>query len=175
MLKHDMHSTWPVYSQPEERKIVKDGMMLVVSRARTCLGANGDQIPMTATLYPDIPVSVRSFELALVQKIIYPNYGTPQTTRKGQVTAPPPPRSAIISEQKRTVNVRIQPGMHNSCELNCMLPPSYNAMTVSTARLIENSYEVHVSAVLEGGNTITVGLPIIVSPFPVAYSLELMQ
>jgi hypothetical protein len=56
-----------------------------------------------------------------------------------------------------------------------MLPPNYNAMTVSTARLIENSYEVHVSAVLEGGNTITVGLPIIVSPFPVAYSVELMQ
>lgn len=170
-----MHSTWPVYAQTEERRMTKDGMTLIVSRGRTCLGSGGDQIPMTATLYPDIPVSVKSFELALVQKIIYPNYGTTQTVRKGQLAAPPPPRSTVISEQKRPLNVRIQPGMHNSCELNCMLPPNYHAMTVSTARLIENTYEVHVSAVLEGGNTITVGLPIIVSPFPIAYSMDLMQ
>jgi len=65
--------------------------------------------------------------------------------------------------------------MHQTCELTCMLPPNYTAMTVATARLIENTYEVHVSAMLEGGGSISIGMPITVSPFPIAYSTEMMQ
>lgn len=174
MLKHEMHPTWPVYSQPEERRAIKDNMMLVVERGRTCLGTGGDSIGMTATLYPDIPVSVRSFELALIQKIIYPGSTGTQTMKKGGVPAPPPHRSIIVSNQKRPLPVRIQPGMHQSCELNCILPPNYNAMSVSSARLIENTYEVQVSVVLESGSSITVGLPVVVSPFPIGYSMDLM-
>jgi hypothetical protein len=130
---------------------------------------------MQAVLRADMAVSLKSFELALVQKLTYPNAGAGQMGKKGAVVQPPPARSSLISEQKRPINVRIQPGMHQTCELTCMLPPNYTAMTVATARLIENTYEVHVSAILDGGGSISVGMPITVSPFPIAYSMEMMQ
>jgi hypothetical protein len=130
---------------------------------------------MQATLHAEVPVSVRQFELAVVQKINYPNAGNSQGARRGNQQGPPPARSAVISEQKRPVGAFIQSGMHQTCELLCMLPPNYNAMTVGTARLIENTYEVHVSAILEGNSAISVGMPIIVSPFPFNYSMDLMQ
>ncbi|KAG8783971.1 hypothetical protein FRC20_011952 [Serendipita sp. 405] len=170
-----MHSTWPVYAQPDERQTTKDHMTLSVSRRRTCLATAGDQITMQATLFTDYPVTLKSFELALIQKIIYPNTGTTVGKRGPAATGPPPSRSSIISEQKRPQPALIQPGMHQTCELICMLPPNYSAMTVSTARLIENTYEVHVSAVLEGDRSISVGLPMTVSPFPVPYSMDMMQ
>ncbi|KAG8836360.1 hypothetical protein FRC17_005646 [Serendipita sp. 399] len=169
-----MHSTWPVYAQPDERQTTKDGMTLSVSRRRTCLATAGDQITMQATLFTDFPVSLKSFELALIQRIIYPTTAT-TVGKRGPSNAPPPSRSSIISEQKRPQPARIQPGMHQTCELICMLPPNYSAMTVNTARLIENVYEVHVSAILEGDNSISVGLPVTVSPFPVPYSMDMMQ
>ncbi|CAG8756070.1 1860_t:CDS:2, partial [Acaulospora colombiana] len=39
ILKHELHSTWPVYAQPEVRETRRDGLTLVVSRKRTCLGS----------------------------------------------------------------------------------------------------------------------------------------
>ena len=150
-------------------------MYLSVSRRKTCLGSANDHIMMQAVLRAEIPVMIRSFELALVQKLTYPNAGPTQLGKKGVINQPPPARSSLISEQKRPFSARLQPGMHQTCELTCMLPPNYTAMTVATARLIENTYEVHVSAMLEGGGSISIGMPITVSPFPIAYSTEMMQ
>ena len=171
--KHELHPLWPVYAQPDERQITKDGMTLSVSRKRMCLGSGGDTIPIHATLFTDIPISLRSFELVLRQTIKYPHGGN--TVGKKGPPAPPPSRTAIISEQKIPYAVRIQPGMHQTCELTCMLPPNYSEMTVTTARLVENEYDVQVSANLEPEGFIVVSLPLIVSPFPIPYTMDMMQ
>ena len=175
ILKHELHATWPVYAQPEDRHTQKDGLYLTVSRKKTCLGAANDHIMMQAVLRSDVVVSLKSFELALVQKLAYPNPGASQLGKKAPVVQPPQPHSTLISEQKRPTDVIIQPGTHKMCELTCMLPPNYAAMTVATARLIENTYDVYVSAILDGGGSIAVCMPITVSPFPIAYSMDMMQ
>jgi hypothetical protein len=166
-----MHATWPVYAQPEERSVTMEGLQLTVQRRRTCLGAGGDSLAMQATVHAENMVTLAGFELSLTQKISYPNTGA-ATGRRG-VT--PPPRSITISEQKIPLNTRIQSGMHQTCELLCMLPPDYHAMTVATARLIENTYMVVITAILEGNKSVKITLPITISPFPIPYSADMMQ
>jgi hypothetical protein len=175
ILKHELHATWPVYAQPEDRHIQKDGMHLTVSRKKTCIGTENDRITMQAVLRSDVPVSLEYFAIALVQKLTYANTGASQMGKKPAVVQPPQPRFALVSENKTPINALIQPGMHQACELTCVLPPNYNAMTVSAARLIENIYDVHVSAMLDGGGAISVAMPITVSPFPIVYSMDMMQ
>jgi hypothetical protein len=150
-------------------------MHLIVSRKKTCIGTENDRITMQAVLQSDVAVSLEYFEIVLVQRLIYPNAGAGQTGKKPTVVQPPQPRFVVVSGEKKPISVLIQPGMQQACELSFVLPPNYAAMTVSAARLIENTYHVHVSAMLDGGGSIAVGMPITVSPFPVGYSMEMMQ
>lgn len=171
-----MHATWPVYTQPEERNTTKDDMTLSVSPRNTCLGAENRQIVIQAVLTADVPLSLRLFKLALVHKLTYMNSGSNQPGRKGAVLVQPSIHSSVLSEDMRPVNVLLYHGMQESCELTCTLPPNHTTTTtVTTARLMENTYEAHVSVMQEYGEPISIIIPITVSPFFVAYSMDMMQ
>ncbi|KAJ7576504.1 hypothetical protein C8J56DRAFT_1117467 [Mycena floridula] len=111
--KHELHSTWPLYSQPEWRAVTEEGVTLTVERKQTCYGP-GDSITVNATLKSTKSlhmVILTGFEMSLRESTIF---------RAGPYTAVPPERVAIVAENKFSVNATLYGEMHRKLELGCM-------------------------------------------------------
>jgi hypothetical protein len=166
ILKHELHSNWPVYSQLDRKETSKEGLTLVVERSRTCIGP-GEQLELKACLKSEspIPFSFRGFDMTLRENVSFRAHPGATTSKKVNI---PQARTTVIGDQKIAANVILHHGMQHIAAITCALPQSYNAMTVDAARLIDIRYTVHVSAVLEGGRVLDLQIPLTVSPFPEA-------
>lgn len=160
--KHELHSTWPVYSQPESRHVVEDFLILTVDRTRTCYGP-GDSVKVVATFKNDgIPAAaLRAFEFLLKETIIY-RAGPHLSGKKGapQVHVTP------IGEQKLFVNMSVYQGQQHKAELGCFIPQTHTNTTVSAARHMDIAYSINVKAVLATGKPLLMELPVTVSNWP---------
>ena len=173
ILKHELHSNWPVYSQLDRKETTKEGLTLTVERHRTCIGP-GEQLELTASLKSDspIPFSFRGFDMTLRENVSFRPHPGSTTGKKVNI---PQARTTVIGDQKIAANVILHHGMQHVEPITCALPQSYNAMTVDAARLIDIRYTIHVSAVLEGGRVLDLQIPLTVSPFPRQYSDEVLS
>lgn len=173
ILKHELHSNWPVYSQHDRKETSKEGLTLSVERSRTCIGP-GEQLELKASLKSDspIPFSFRGFDMTLRENVSFRAHPGAATSKKVNV---PQARTTVIGDQKIAANVVLHHGMQHISMITCALPQSYNAMTVDAARLIDIRYTIHVSAVLEGGRVLDLQIPLTVSPFPRQYSEEVLS
>ncbi|KAF8646944.1 hypothetical protein AX16_007036 [Volvariella volvacea WC 439] len=168
--KHDLHSTWPVYCQPEVRVATQDGVKLTVERNQTCFGP-GDRIALIATLKSDTlhTIILRGFELSLKETMVY--RAGPQTTKR----AAPAPKMTVISESKLPVNATIYGGTQHSAELACVLAPSHTTTTLNAARHIDITYTLLVKALMGTGVTVSMELPVIISNWPRNVSIEAVR
>ncbi|KAF5344155.1 hypothetical protein D9758_008883 [Tetrapyrgos nigripes] len=157
--KHELHSTWPIYCQPETRQITQDGVTLTVDRNHTCYGP-GDRISVMATLKSDSlhAILLRGFELTLKESTIF--RAGPYTSGKKSV---PQVRVAVVSESKLPVNFNLYGGMVQKAELTCAVSPNHTTTTLNTARHIDITYVLSVKAQLGAGQPIVMDLPIIIS------------
>lgn len=160
--KHELHSTWPVYAQPESRHVVEDLLILTVDRTHTCYGP-GDRVKVLATFKNDgIPAAaLRAFEFLLKETIIY-RAGPNVSGKKGapQVHVTP------IGEQKVPVNMTVYQGQQHRAELGCFIPQTHTTTTVSAARHMDISYSINVKAVMGTGKPLLMELPVTVSNWP---------
>lgn len=160
--KHDLHSTWPVYCQPESRTIAQEGVNLTVDRNQTCYGP-GDRISVIATLKSDSlhTVLLRGFELTLKETTIF-RAGPYVSGKKSS----PQVRVSAISESKLPVNATIYGGTQQRAELVCGLSPNHTTTTLNAARHIDITYVLSVKALLGTGAHIIMDLPVIISNWP---------
>ncbi|KAL1731211.1 hypothetical protein EV714DRAFT_249192 [Schizophyllum commune] len=167
--KHEIHSTWPVYCQPESRTMPGAGVTLVVERNRTCYGP-GDRISVLATLKSDSlsTVILRGFELALEETTIF----RPGSHGK---RAEPITRKAIISENKFAVNATLYGGQQHMGELTCAISPNHTTTSLNAARHIDITYVLIVRALMGTGTHITMPLPIVVSNWQRNVSYEALR
>ncbi|TFK63753.1 hypothetical protein BDN72DRAFT_301190 [Pluteus cervinus] len=169
--KHDLHSAWPVYCQPETRTISQDGVNLTVDRNQTCYGP-GDRISVIATLKSDSlhTVLLRGFELTLKEVTIF---------RAGAFGAgkkqAPQTNNKIVSESKVAVNATIYGGTNHRAELVCALMPTHTTTTLNAARHIDVTYTISVKALMGTGAHIIMDLPVIISNWPRAVSVEAIR
>ena len=136
--KHELHSTWPVYAQPESRHVVEDLLLLTVDRTHTCYGP-GDRVKVVATFKNDgIPAAaLRTFEFLLKETIIYrAGLNAPGKKRAPQVHVTP------IGEYKMSVNMTVYQGQSHRAELGCFIPQTHTNTTVVAARHIDISYKI---------------------------------
>lgn len=160
--KHELHSTWPVYCQPESRTHAQDGVTLIVDRTHTCYGP-GDRVSVMATLKSDNlhTVILRAFEFTLKETVIFRG-GPYATGKKGA----PQVRTNTIGEQKVPVNVTIYGGTHHKAELSCIIPLNHTTTTINSARHIDITYVINVKALMGTGTHLLMDLPVIVSNWP---------
>ncbi|KAL5529184.1 hypothetical protein ACEPAG_5158 [Sanghuangporus baumii] len=169
--KHELHSTWPVYSQPESRHVVEDLLMLTVERSHTCYGP-GDRVKVLATFKNDgIPaVALRTLEFLLKETIIYrPGTSTPGKKRAPQCHVMP------IGEQREPVNMTVYQGQQYATELGCFIPQTHTNTTVVAARHIDIGYSIQVKALLATGKPLLIELPVTVSNWPRNMSIEAIR
>ena len=157
--KHELHSTWPVYCQPETRHIVHDGVNLSVQRNNTCYGP-GDRISVIAVLKSDSlhTTILRSLELSLRETTVF----RAGILGPGKRSAPQE-KQINIAEGKLPVNATLYGGSSHTAELSCMLPPDHTTPTLNAARHIDVTYTLCIKALLGNGEPIVMELPVIIS------------
>ncbi|KAJ3799111.1 hypothetical protein GGU11DRAFT_743708 [Lentinula aff. detonsa] len=157
--KHELHSTWPVYCQPETRQITHEGVTLTVERNHTCYGP-GDRISVMATLKSDSlhTILLRGFELTLKESTIF--RAGPYTSGKKNV---PQVRVAVVAETRLPVNFSLYGGMVQKAELTCSVSPNHTTTTLNTARHIDITYVLSVKALLGTGQPLVMDLPVVLS------------
>jgi Arrestin (or S-antigen), C-terminal domain len=160
--KHELHSTWPVYCQPERRHLAQEGVNLIVERARTCYGP-GDRVTVMATLRSDSlhTVILRGFELTLKETTIF-RMGPYATAKK----AAPIVKNVTVGESKFPVNATLYGGTEHRAELSCEISPRHTTTTLNAARHIDITYILSVKAVMGTGTHLIMDLPIVVSNWP---------
>jgi hypothetical protein len=159
--KHELHSTWPLYQQPESRQITKEGVLLVVERAQTCYGP-GDRVAVMATLKSDghQAVILRGFEFTLKETTIF--HGGTSSSKKSA----PQVKTAVIGEQKVPVHATINGGSQHRAELYCIIPKDHTTTSLTSARHIDIIYTINVKALMDTGAHVLIDLPVIVSNWP---------
>jgi Arrestin (or S-antigen), C-terminal domain len=160
--KHELHSTWPIYSQPETRHVTQDGITLSVDRSQTCYGP-GDRIFLTATLKSDSlhTVILRGFEFFLKETTVF-RAGLQTTSKKGA----PQVKISIVADQKLPMNSTLYGGTQSKTELSCTVPSFHTSATINAARHIDITYTLNVKALMGTGMPVAMELPVIVSNWP---------
>ncbi|KAK7023762.1 high-temperature-induced dauer-formation protein-domain-containing protein [Favolaschia claudopus] len=169
--KHELHSTWPVYCQPETRNINQEGVTLIVERSATCYGP-GDRVSLFATVKSDAlhTVILRGFELTLKESTIF--RAGPYTSGKKSA---PQVRVISISENKFPVNATLYGGTQHRAELTCMISPDHTTTTLNAARHIDITYTLSVKALMGTGTPLIMDLPVILSNWQRAVSAEAIR
>lgn len=170
--KHELHSVWPLYQQPETRQQTQDGVTLVVERSSTCYGP-GDRISVLATLRSDAPVPaiLRGFEFALREATVFRPGGAGAVGKK----AAPQVRVVIVGEQKVPVNANLFGGQQHRAELNCLIPATHTTTTLASARHIDITYTISVKALMGAGKPVQLELPVVISNWPRGVSIEAVR
>lgn len=157
--KHELHSTWPVYCQPEKRHMAQEGVNLIVERGSTCYGP-GDLITVKATVKSDSlhTVILRGFEFYLKEATVY----RAGIHAQGKRTAPQV-RQMNISESKVAVNATLYGGTSHTTDLSCVISPDHTTTTLNAARHIDVTYTLCIKALMGTGTHLVMDLPVIVS------------
>jgi hypothetical protein len=157
--KHELHSTWPVYNQPESRNIVHEGITLIVDRTQACYGP-GDRISVMATVKSDSlnALILRGFDISLRETTAFRagHYSSKKS-------APPQPRSVNISENKLPVNTTMYGGTQHKAELSCVISADHTTTSLNTARHIDVTYVLCIKALIDTMVPIIMELPVVVS------------
>ncbi|KAH9930769.1 uncharacterized protein B0H18DRAFT_1116880 [Fomitopsis serialis] len=169
--KHELHSTWPIYQQPETRSHVQGDVTLIVERGRTCFGP-GDRIAVSATVKADNmhKDTLRGFELTLRETTVY--RGGPHTTGK---KGAPVIKVVHIAEQRVPLNAALFGGMQHKADLFVTVPAQHTSTTLNTARHIDITYHLVVKALMATTQHVSFDLPVLVSNWPRAVSIEAMR
>ena len=157
--KHELHSTWPVYCQPETRHLAQEGVNLIVQRNHTCYGP-GDRITVNATVKSDSlhTIILRGFEISLKESTVY-RAGPYAQGKKGA----PQVRVVNVCENKLVVNATLYGGTQHQAELWCLLSQNHTTTTLNAARHIDVTYTLSIKALMGTGTHLVMDLPVIVS------------
>lgn len=177
--KHELHSTWPVYSQAESRSVLQDGVRLTVERRQTCYGP-GDRVSITAILRPETvqPVILRGFEFTLRETTVFragPHASAASGGGANKRTGPQV-RVTTIGEQKVPLSATIHNGSQHKAELGCLIPNTHTTTSLNAARHIDITYVIIVRAWTGGASqSVAMELPVIVSNWPRNVSEEAIR
>jgi hypothetical protein len=161
--KHELHSSWPVYNQPDTRTETRDQLILTVSRTQSCYSP-GERVQVRATLHSNAhnsqhPAHLRAFDFSLVETIQF----RPGPKVKVNKKAGPLFKSTRIGEHRIPVNTTLYSGMHHSAELSCVLSPEHMNPTVNSARNIDVAHKIVVIAQVDNVKPYSLEMPVTIS------------
>ncbi|KAK4689338.1 hypothetical protein P7C73_g757, partial [Tremellales sp. Uapishka_1] len=183
IIKHELHSAWPLYNLPETRATSSNNgeVSLSVSRPSTAFGPT-DRILLTATLKSTRrkPFKLKGFDTNLVEIVtVYPQLPVQSAakSKKQKAAAPPIVKSKIIATSRSAVDESVGMGGEKSARIEMVVPPERLLTTVKNARLMMLEYELEVKAVCDGvpeGGRVA-GMKCIVGPFSRAHAQQAVR
>ncbi|KAG9035209.1 hypothetical protein FS837_001997 [Tulasnella sp. UAMH 9824] len=176
IVKHELHSAWPMYARPESRGTMLDGHMLTANRTHSAYGP-GDRIAVQTLVKNDTQQvdQVRYYEFALRERVMYKPGGTQNETRKMMTHSQTSSRAIVEQRIPITMISPIHPGMEAKAELSLQVPFNQTTTTVSFAHRIEVQFVIRVGAVLTTGLQLFLDLPISISNWTRAQSIDFVN
>lgn len=158
--KHELHSTWPVFHQPETKTESRDHLTLTVTRNQSCFSP-GERVQVKATLHSNsfTAAHLRAFDFSLVETIRF----QPAPKVKPIKKAGPLFKSTRIGEHRIPVNQTLYGSMQHSAELSCVLHPDHITPSVNNARHIDVSFKIVVIAQVDNVKPYSLELPVTIS------------
>ncbi|TKY88374.1 hypothetical protein EX895_002726 [Sporisorium graminicola] len=170
--KHELHSTWPVYSTPEDHEAIQDDMRVKVMRARTCYGP-GDNIDVRVIVTSDriSPIKVKSISFSVRETITFKG-GAKKAFSSNKAASQ---KTESLSSKSKSFGKKVYKGDTHTFDLTCQIPRTHTLMTIQTAKHIEVSYTLRVQVETAKKPIIIDHLPITVSNFAKTASDALMD
>ncbi|KAG8902423.1 hypothetical protein FRC01_009577, partial [Tulasnella sp. 417] len=174
--KHELHSAWPMYARPESRSKMLDGYTFTVNRTRQAYGP-GDRIAVQSLVKNDTSQvnQVRYYEISLREHVMYTPAGNQNGTRKMMTQPQTRPRAIVEQRIPITMASPLHPGMQAKAELSLQVPFNQRTTTVSFAHRIEVNFVIYVRAVLATGLQLFLDLPITMSHWTRAQSIDFVR
>lgn len=171
IVKHDLHSAWPIYNQPDAKSQQALGgvLTLTVQRPSTAFGPT-DRILFTASLksMQAKPFKLKGFECSIHEVItVFPTQ-TSTSTNKRKSKLPPQPtvRSRVIASTRAAVDESVGRGGEKSVRVDMGVPSDKLLMTVKQAKMMAVGYELEVKTVSEGAPEVACsGIQYTVGPY----------
>ncbi len=157
--KHELHSIWPIYNQPDTRTVPRDQLSLTAFRTQSCFSP-GERLSVTATLHSNSfnATNLRAFEFLLLETVTF--RGAKTKANKG---VQPQVKVTPLGERNIPVNATLFGGMRHVVELGCVIPPDHPNVTINTARHIDVGYKVVIKAVIDHIQPLVIELPVTLS------------
>lgn len=171
IIKHELHSAWPLYNIPDSFSVPGGGGSLDLSVQRPFSGFGpGDRILLTAVLHSNrpTPFKVKGFECTLYEIVTVTDPVPTPTAEKRKSKKPlaPVTKSRVIGSTRYPIDETVGRGGEKSARMEMPIPAEKVLVTVRNAKSIEISYEVEVKAVCEGvPETVAKGIKYIVGPY----------
>lgn len=156
--KHELHSVWPVYNNPDQKTVVGQDLSMTIQRPGVAFGP-GDRILLTAALKSNrpTPFKLRGFECTLLEVVT----SIPDPKKKAQ----PIVKSRPIAQARCAVDESLGRGGEKSARID-MAAPADLLVTVRHAKTLEVGYELQVKAVCDGfEGPVVPGIKYVVGPY----------
>lgn len=146
--KHELHSAWPVYNNPDQKSIQGQDVTMTVQRPGVAFGP-GDRLLLTASVKSarQIPFKLRGFECTLLEVVTM--YAPPQKEKKKK-PAGPIVKSRPIAQARCAVDESVGRGGEKSARIDMAVPSDNLLVTVRHAKTLEVGYELQIKAVCDG-------------------------
>ncbi|KAJ9475727.1 Arrestin_C domain-containing protein [Pseudozyma hubeiensis] len=169
--KHELHSTWPIYSAPDDHEALQDDIRVKVMRERSCYGP-GDNVGVRIILISDrvAPIKVKSISFSIRETITFKG-GAKKTFSSNKAASQ---KTETLSSKSKSFGKKVYKGDTHTFDLACQIPRTHSLMTIQTAKHIEVSYTLRVQVETAKKPIIIDHLPLTVSNFARAASEGLM-
>jgi hypothetical protein len=149
IIKHELHSVWPVYNNPDSKAVNAQDVTMTVQRPGVAFGP-GDRILLTASIKSSraIPFKLRGFECTLMEVVTM--FARPAKDKKKKAQAGPVVKSRPIAQARCAVDESVGRGGEKSARIDMAVPVENLLVTVRHAKTLEVGYELQVKAVCDG-------------------------
>jgi hypothetical protein len=183
ILKHELHSAWPLYSVPDTRSVpgANGDVKMTVSRPSSAFGPT-DRILLTGSLKS---TRAKTFKFKGFECILHETLTTIPTppnpasikNKKTKPPAQPVTKSKVICSQKFPVDENMPNGAEKSSRMDMAIPADKLLVTVRNARLFNLTYELEVRAVCDSGiQDIKIGnIKYVVGPFARSHAQQAVR
>ncbi|KAJ1021113.1 hypothetical protein NDA16_003899 [Ustilago loliicola] len=170
--KHELHSTWPVYAQPEDHEAIQDDIRVKVMRNRSCYGP-GDSVDVRVIVSSErvSPIKVKNISFSIRETVTFK--GSAKKTFGSNKAASQ--KTETLSSKSKSFGKKVYKGDMHTFDLSCQIPRTHTLVTIQTAKHIEVSYTLRVQVETAKKPIIVDHLPITVSNFTKTASDALMD
>ncbi|CAO1632585.1 unnamed protein product [Parajaminaea phylloscopi] len=142
--KHELHSTWPIYSVPDDHELMVNQIIARVYRKKTCY-APGDSVEVRIILTSKnvSPVKIKSIAFSIRETVTFKG-GKRSSRMLGGSTRTANQRSENIAQKSQNLGLKLYKGDVKTYDLALTIPKTHALMTIQTAKHIEVAYSVRV-------------------------------
>lgn len=174
--KHEMHSTWPIYNQPDLHSGEKGLLRAKLRRDRSCY-APGDKVNVKIIVYSNRvePAKLKSVAFSIKETVTFHGVKSSRmslTSSGANAQKPASQHVETIAQRAKQVGKKMYKGDSLNFDLECTIPKSHGLMTISTAKHIEVSYTMRVYVDISKAPIVIDHIPMIMTTFPRSQSAE---